>query len=458
MAFNLRPYQQDAIEAVQPLFTPPRPKRGLISLATGLGKTVIFSEVAKHHPHRVLVLAHRDELIQQAIEKLREQIPTERTIGCVMAQTDEKDADIVVASVQTLRLPRLKRTWDPGTFSLIIVDEAHHAAAPSYQSIFDYLQPDVLLGVTATPYRSDRVTLAKTFDRLLYHLGIREGIRDHWLVDLRPYRIHTDSDLDAVHTQGGDLADGELADAIDTPERNRMIVQATQDYAAQRPFIAFTANVAHAQHLAEAYQHAGIATAWIHADTPRDERRSTLEAFKAGTIQGIANCGIFTEGFDAPWVQAIILARPTKSLPLFTQMVGRGTRPHPGKTDCVILDAVDNTRRQHIMSITDLIGLEIPVESGASVAEAMDQEERKIPQSYPLLQALELPITVEEVPDLIAEWVATSTLPVGTWQTVADNLEELKQDHQTPWIDPTHSFSDTDPITDGQRITLINYG
>lgn len=454
MAFALRPYQNDAIRAIQPLFSNPTPQRGIISLATGLGKTVIFSEVVRNHSGRALVLAHRDELITQAIDKLREHLPPGRSIGRVMANENDADADIVVASVQTLRLARLKHTWDPHTFPLIIVDEAHHAAAPSYQTIFDYLQPDVLLGVTATPYRSDRVTLAPTFGQLLYHFGIREGIRDHWLVDLRPYRILTDTDLDPVHTQGGELALGELAEAIDTPQRNQLIVEASQQYAAHRPFLAFTATVDHAQHLAETYQRAGIATAWVHADTPLDERRHILSDFKAGRIQGITNCGIFTEGFDAPWVEAIILARPTKSLSLFTQMVGRGTRPHAQKTDCVILDAVDNTRRHHIISIQDLIGLDIPVTSGASVAQAMDDEDRKIPQSYPVLNALHLPVTVEAVPDLIAEWVATSTLPPNTWQPIAEAFEDWRTqtDEPPPWP------QDPQPMTDGQRFTLLNYG
>jgi len=461
MAFDLRPYQQDAIAAIQPLFTQPSPQRGIISLATGLGKTVIFSEVARTYPDRVLVLAHRDELITQAIDKLRAHLPPERSIGRVMADQNEFSADVVVASVQTLQPARLKRTWAPGTFPLIIVDEAHHAAAPSYQTVFQHLQPAVLLGVTATPYRSDRITLASTFHRLLYHFGIREGIRDQWLVDLRPYRIVTETDLDPVPTQGGDLATGSLAETIDTPLRNHAIVQASQDYAAGRPFLAFAANVAHAQHLAEAYQAAGIATAWIHANTPLAERRAILQAFHDGTLQGITNCGIFTEGFDAPWVQAIILARPTKSLSLFTQMVGRGTRPHPGKTDCIILDAVDLTRRHHIISIQDLIGLATPVESGASVVQMMADEDRKIPQSYPLLQALHLPITVESVPDLIAEWVSTSTLPVDTWHDIADAMEEWRtqEDDVPPWFDGDRPISlAKESLTESQRQTLLNYG
>ncbi len=460
MPFTLRPYQTDALAAIAPLFTEPAPQRGIISLATGLGKTVLFSEVIHQHPGRILVLAHRDELITQALETLRSHLPPARSLGRVAAEINEADADVVVASVQTLRKARLMRTWTPGTFAAIIVDEAHHAAAPSYQTIFDYLQPPVLLGVTATPYRSDRVTLASTFDRLLYHYGIREGIRGHYLVDLRPYRIRTNVDLDPVHTQGGDLAAGELADLIDTPARNQQIVDTTLTLAPQRPFLAFTASVAHAQHLAETYQAAGLAVTFVHAQTPIDERRAILAAFKAGTIQGITNCGIFTEGFDAPWVQAVILARPTKSLSLFTQMVGRGTRTHPGKTDCIIIDAVDNTRRHHIISIQDLIGLEIPVESGASVAELMDLEDRKIPQSYPLLHALRLPVAVEEVPDLIAEWVESAAPPPSTWQAVAEAMDEYREgDDLPPWVDAQAPVNlPPTAITVHQREALLNFG
>lgn len=458
--FTLRPYQEEALTAINQAFVH-HMRRPIISLATGLGKTVIFATQAQRTSDRVLVLAHRDELIDQASKTLRAQLPADRTIGRVVADCNETDASVIVASVQTLYAKRLRKTWPPGHFALVIIDEAHHAASPSYKAILDYLQPSRVLGVTATPYRGDKVTLSTVFDGLVYHFGIREGIRDHWLTDLKAYRVETKVDLDPVHTQGGDFQTGELAQALDTPERNRLLAEATQQYAPQRRTICFTITVDHAHHMAAAFNAQGMPAAALSAETPKPLRQDTLRQFHDGTIQVICNCGILTEGFDEPRVEAIVLARPTKSLPLFTQMVGRGTRPADdiGKTDCIIIDAADNTKRHRIATINALIGLETTVDPGASIKMVMDMEEKKIPQSLPFLTALSLHMT--DVPDLIADWVESAPLPDYDWRALADELEEIRAlpadmqpwQHATP-LAPAPQL----PITEGQRYTLLSYG
>lgn len=423
---------------------------------------MIFSEQTNRHPGRVLVLAHRDELITQAANTLRKQLPADRPVGCVVAERNVcTDAPIVVASVQTLHVKRLKRTWEPRHFDLVIIDEAHHAAAPSYQAILDYLQPPRVLGVTATPYRGDKVTLSTVFDQLVYHFGIREGIRDHWLTDLRAYRVETKVDLDPVHTLGGDFQTQELAQALDTPERNRLLAEATQAHAPNRRTICFTITVDHAHHMVDAFQSVGIPAAALSAETPKLERKALLQAFHEGTVMALCNCGILTEGFDEPRVEAIVLARPTKSLPLFTQMVGRGTRPADDieKTDCIIIDAADNTKRHRIATINALIGLETTVEPGSSIKAVMDLEDRKIPQSLPFLKALAMEVT--DVPDLIADWINTAPLPDYDWRALADELDELRAQSpdMQPWNTPTSLAPNPQaPIGEGQRYTLLSYG
>lgn len=459
MPYTLHPYQQDAVTAVLTQFAQPQ-ATALLSLATGLGKTVVFSEIIRRHPGRRLVLAHRDELIDQAVLKLQAQLPPDTPIGRVIGPLNESEAPIVVASVQSLHPTRLRRTWAPGTFALIVIDEAHHVPSPSYQTLLAYLQAPHLLGVTATPYRADRLSLAPTFDHLTYQMGIREGIQAHWLTDLVAYRMHTTIDLDPVPAHHGDFALDALSRALDLPERNRLIVEATRTYAPQRQFLCFATDVAHAEHLAAAYSAAGLPTACLTGTTPPDRRRDLLQQFRAHTLQGITNCGVLTEGFDAPDVSAVILARPTQSLALFTQMVGRGTRTAPDKTECIVIDCADNTQRHQIISLHHLLGLTTPVPNGRSASQALDDEARKIPEAIPFLQALTLSMTVESVPDLIAEWVSTAPLPPHPWQTIAalrDAWYEL--DAPPPWLTPTPECPHPElPASIAQHTRLTTYG
>ena len=423
----LRDYQEAALAATENALAG-GVKRQVWSMATGLGKTICFAELARRRGGETLILAHRDELIQQAVEKVLRVWP-QADVGVVKAETDEHDRPVVVASVQSLHERRLRR-WEPDRFGLVVVDECHHAAAPSYRRILDHLQPKLLLGVTATPFRGDKITLADVFQKIVYSFGIKEGIQAGHLVDIRAYRVHANVDLDTVRTTAGDFSAGELEDAVNVPDRNRAIVEAYRTHTDGKRVLVFTAGVQHAEDLAHEFWGAGVPAAYVHGAMPLAERREILRRLRSGEIRVVTNCNVLTEGFDEPSLEAVILARPTKSLGLFTQMVGRGTRPSPetGKRDLLLLDVVDNTRRHRIISVAELIGLRRDVAEGGSVAEQAELEARVDATVEALVRRVRPDLAYDEVPDLVVGLTDVGQPPRYEWRDALADLEDLRSD------------------------------
>ncbi len=363
MKLHLRDYQSECLTAISQaqeadISSP------LVSLPTGTGKTIIFAYIVREiskRGGRSLILVHRDELLSQAEDKLKIIWP-EAQVGVVKAARNELDAAVTIASVQTAsRENRLKQLRDIG-FDFLVTDEAHHAVAASYQRVYEALldgngSGQLHLGVTATPNRADRRGLLEVYEEIVYHRTLLEMIRAGWLCDLRCVQITTDISLDSVKTRQGDFAQAELGAVINTENRNELIVQAYQEHAAERMALCFTVNVQHAHDLAEAFQEEGVKAVALSGKTPIEERRNTLKRFHDREIDIICNCQVLTEGYDEPAVDNIILARPTKSSLLYTQMVGRGTRTFPGKTDCLILDFADVAGHHRIMQVPNLVGL-----------------------------------------------------------------------------------------------------
>ncbi len=363
---QLRPYQTEAIEAVRERFRHGI-RRPLISLPTGTGKTCIFASMASRAMARgngVLVLAHRDELLAQAADKMHQVDPAldAMTVGLVKAASDEWDRPVVVASVQTLgraaRIARVNRR-----FGLIIVDEAHHAAADSYQRVLTELgafedDGPLVLGVTATPQRADSLSLETTFQEVVYHRDILSMIRAGYLCELKGRQITLEAlSLTGVKTRGGDYVAEQVASALEAAEAPYHGVRAWQRYAAGRKTIVFTPTIALAHEFADKFRAAGVAARGLSGETPTDERRQMLRDFAAGEVQVICNAQVLTEGFDEPSVDCIMIARPTKSQPLYVQMVGRGTRIYPGKEDCLVMDLVGATDRLDLTTLPRLFGL-----------------------------------------------------------------------------------------------------
>jgi superfamily II DNA or RNA helicase len=375
MTLQPRPYQATDLDKVATRFEA-GVRNQLLKYATGLGKTPFFALLKRrlNLPGRKIVLAHTDELVQQAASKLRQWNP-DLTVGIEKAEYHSNGEDIVVASVQTigrLNSPRLLQ-FNPADFDALVVDEAHHATAPSYRTIINHFRqnPKLLhLGVTATPNRADGKGLGEIYDEIVADRDIVFGIREGWLADLRGIRIKTRTDISQVRSQAGDFQVGELSRTLNTPARNRLIVESWKEHAHERPTVIFTVDIQHAKDLAAEFERQGVTAAAVWGDDP--ERGAKIALLRAGRIKVITNCQLLTEGFDEWTVSCIGVARSTQSESMYTQMVGRGTRIPDGisnllearqagieiaKEDCILLDFVDVTSKHSLITLPTLFGL-----------------------------------------------------------------------------------------------------
>lgn len=392
---ELRDYQTEALAKVADAER--RGVRRLLGVAaTGLGKTVVFTALARSRPDtRTLILAHRDELVDQAIAKVREVWPGQ-TVGKVKASDNQIAAHVVVASVQTLaREARLRRLAEfdgglltafakPAPWGLVVVDEAHHATADTYRRILTTMragEPDgpLLLGVTATPDRGDGKGLRDVFEEIAFVYDLHWGIRHGYLSDLRGVRVSVEMDLSGVKVRRGDYDAGQTAALLEAAGAPEHIVDAWQAHAADRRTLVFTPTVDMADHVRAAFVDRGIPAVWVHGGMDAAERARNLRAYSTGEAQVMTNCAVLTEGFDAPRTDCVVVARPTKSRALYAQMVGRGTRLHPDKADCLVLDVVEASRAHSLLTVPSLFGIraehehQVAAEGAAVVAERQAQ-------------------------------------------------------------------------------------
>lgn len=403
----LRDYQEEALASVNEAFG-----RGVWSqvvvLPTGSGKTVVFA----HLPHamrfwlhefpdrqqKMLVLAHREELLEQAARKLDHYNPDLRVGMEAAGKRASPMDDVVVTSVQTLSARGGKRlqNLNPDEFRIVVVDEAHHAPAASYQTVLKHfgLVPDMtemmgpgetmnaehyrqvyrdwwsktwpnklLVGVTATPNRADAIGLEWTFRELVYEKTIRWMVAQGYLVPPVGYHVDTDVSLDTVKMTAGDFNISGLAKAVNTPARNTTAVQAWLARAKGRRTLGFTVDVQHARDMAAMFNSEGVKAAWVSGDGGGDwisgntTREAIVALFRGSAYDVLCNCQLLTEGFDDPMTECILMARPTTSQTLYMQMLGRGLRPWESKEDCIVLDMVDVARKHSLVTAGDLFGL-----------------------------------------------------------------------------------------------------
>lgn len=382
----LRDYQEEALERVAAAAAR-GVRRQLGVAATGLGKTILFCALARRMGVRTLVIAHRDELIEQAAAKVAEVWPGV-DVGVVKGNRNEVHSQVVVASVQTLSRPsRLTRLLAPTImqrppFGLVVVDEAHHAAAPTYRAVTHALRCDeddgpLLLGVTATPDRGDGKGLDDLFQEVTFAYDLRWGIAQEHLCDLRGLRVRLDADLRAVKVSRGDYAPGSAGQWLEDADAPTHIVAAWMDNALGRRTLVFTPTVASARAVQEAFAKAGVSAGMVDGAMPIDDRRAALAAYSAGRYDVMVNCMVLTEGYDEPRTDCIVVARPTKSRALYTQMVGRGTRRHPEKADCLVIDVVGVTDVHELVTAPSLFGIEKPErvwDGDATLTEALHEQ------------------------------------------------------------------------------------
>lgn len=416
---TLRPYQRDAVRATQGAWGRGM-KRPAIVLPTGVGKTVVFSGLAAEWRAaagtRVLVLAHRTELIEQAAAKLRSVAP-HLSVGIVKGNRNETLADVIVASVQTLagRPASERRRQMLRDIGLVIVDECHHAAADSYLTIlqhFGCFEPAGIgayaLGVTATMVRGDSKALGDVWQDVVYEMPVSEAIAAGWLVRPRGKLIRVDDlDLSQVRKSHGDYREADLGAALEASMAPELIAKAVVEHAAGMPTIVFAPTVASAHVIGEALSSVGRQIGTVYGAMGDDARRSILGQFEADSIDLLSNCMVLTEGFDSPKVACVVIARPTTNGGLYRQMVGRALRPYPGKTGALVLDVVGASKRHSLSAHVNLFGDELVFDKADQVEDLADElDELEADGEETLASALDLdremvyatgPVVVEEV-------------------------------------------------------------
>lgn len=338
MKYPLREYQSQLLHDVFLLWSEAGVRRVLAQLPTGGGKTVIFASAAGQFTdrgHPVLVLAHREELLLQAKEKLEH--VTGQPVGLIKAgYPEERTAPIQVASVASL----VNRALPPA--ALVIVDEAHHSAAQSYHQLLEQYPTAYILGVTATPARLDGRGFKDIYDRLVLGPQVRWAIDRGYLSPFKLFAAPKTVNTQGVKRTAGDYNARQLARAVDTSLVAGDLIEAWRTFAPGKKTVVFAVNVEHSMAIAKAYSAAGIPAEHLDGETPQGDRKAVLERFKAGETQVLSNCGLFAEGFDLPSVEAVQCVRPTQSLTFWLQMVGRSLRPHPGKEYAIVIDHTEN--------------------------------------------------------------------------------------------------------------------
>jgi superfamily II DNA or RNA helicase len=365
---TLRDYQSATIERLMTAWASGRRRLAAV-LPTGAGKTVIFAhliERAHAAGARSLVLAHRDELIEQAADKLHQVAPHLR-VGIIKgARREMTGTDVCVASVQSLaREERRREVIERLAPRLLVIDEAHHAVARTYMDVIVDLggfDPDIrrgalVAGFTATLARADRVALGTVWEDVAHRVDILDLIRRGFLLRVRGVRVKIAGlDMSKVKRTAGDFSESALGEAMHDALAPAAIVRAYVEHAKGRQAVAFLPTVALAYELAEAFREEGITALAVDGTTPIRERRAAIEASKRGEVMVLCNAMLFVEGTDLPWIDVGILARPTSSGPLYVQMVGRVLRPYPGQREALVLDVVGVGGRHKLGSLVDLTG------------------------------------------------------------------------------------------------------
>lgn len=384
---TLRDYQSEAVRAV---FHEWEDRQStLVVSPTGTGKTQVFCDIiSKMQPKRAMVLAHREELITQAVKRLWKDFGIVADVEMADRQADEgyyNRAPVVVSTIQTQiagngGYGRMK-LFKPEDFGLVVCDEAHHYTSPSFRRVLDYYKqnPNVkIVGVTATPDRADEEALGQVFESVAYDYEILDAIRDGWLVPVDQKMVNIEGlDFSGIRTTAGDLNGADLAAVMEAEKTLHGIASASVDIIGDgKRTLVFTVTVKQAEMLSQIFnRHRPGMSDWICGRTPKDQRHKIFKDFSNGTTQVLVNVGVATEGYDNPGVEVIVQARPTKSRCLYAQIIGRSLRPLPGLVDglvtdderkasiansikpsALVLDFVGNAGRHKLMTTADILG------------------------------------------------------------------------------------------------------
>lgn len=385
--FELRPYQAEAKQAILAAWDEGY-RKTLLVLPTGCGKTVVFSSVTENQVnkgHRVLIMAHRGELLDQAADKLKEASGLDSVLEKAESTSLGSFLPVTVGSVQSLAQEKRLARFPNNYFQDIIVDEAHHCLSDSYKRVLDHFPNANILGVTATPDRGDMKNLGEFFDSKAYEYSMTEAIREGYLCPIKAQMIPLELDIADVGISSGDFSAGEIGHALE-PYLHQ-IASEMANYCRGRKTVVFLPLIATSQKFCAMLNDAGLRAAEVNGNS--DDRSEVLADFEAGKYDVLCNSMLLTEGWDCPSVNCIVVLRPTKIRSLYQQMVGRGMRLSPGKTELLLLDFLWMTERHDLCRPSALISKDEAIAKkidermvedadGFDLIEAEEQAERNI--------------------------------------------------------------------------------
>lgn len=423
MEFKPRPYQEEARQAIFEQWD--SVDKTLLVLPTGCGKTVVFAKVTEdcvRNGDRVLILAHRGELLEQASDKIQKFTG----LMCATEKAEETCLGswfrVVVGSIQSLMRPKRLNQFSSDYFDKIIIDEAHHCLSDGYQRVLEHFSDAKVLGVTATPDRGDMRNLGSYFQSLAYEYTLPKAIRDGYLSPIKALTIPLQMDLSAVGVQSGDFKVGDLGTALDPYLYS--IAEEMKKYCSNRKTVVFLPLVKTSQKFRDILNEQGFKAAEVNGDSK--DRAEILKDFEDDKYNVLCNSMLLTEGWDCPSVDCIIVLRPTKVRSLYSQMVGRGTRLSPGKTELLLLDFLWHTEKHELCHPASLIC------ENEDIAKKMTQNLEKMAGC---------PVDIEE-----AEEQASNDVVAQREEALASVLAEMKR-RKRKLVDPLQfemSIQDTD--------------
>lgn len=412
-AVELRPYQQEAKDAIFEQWKAGN-KKTLLVLPTGCGKTIVFAKVTEEcvrQGKRVLILAHRGELLEQASDKIKKATG----LGCAVEKAEESSLNswyrVTVGSVQTLMRDKRLAQFTPDHFDTIIVDEAHHCISDSYQKVLQYFSEADVLGVTATPDRGDMRNLGSYFESLAYEYTLPKAIKSGYLTPIKALTLPLKIDMSGVGTQAGDYKASDLDTALDP--YLWQIADEMAEHCKDRKTVVFLPLVKTSQKFRDILNERGFRAAEVNGSS--EDRAEILADFDAGKYNVLCNSMLLTEGWDCPAVDCVVILRPTKVRSLYCQMVGRGTRLAPGKDHLLLLDFLWHTEKHELCHPASLI--------------CTDEEvARKMTQN--LEEEYGMPIDIE-----MAEEKATTDVIAQREEALAQKLAEMRK-RKRKLVDP----------------------
>ncbi|MEA1960996.1 MAG: DEAD/DEAH box helicase [Bacillota bacterium] len=349
---ELRQHQKECLNNLE-AWREEKGSMALVADAQGTGKTTVAVLDAKRMGLRTLFIAHRLELLDQAVERFRELWPQARTEK-ITDYEEQPAAEVVVASIQ--RIFQNLDQFSPNQFDYMIIDEAHHAAADTYRKVISYFHPLFLLGLTATPERHDQESIMEIFKHEAHRLDLKTAVEIGELVPIRCVRVKTNIDFSRVHFNGIKYNIQDLDEKVHLPERNQLIVDTYLTHVSGEKTVVFCASVDHARELAELFTEWGVPARAVDGRMKKEDRQEVLQAYENDNIKILCACDILNEGWDSPKTSVLFMARPTLSRVIYLQQLGRGTRTAPGKQALLVFDFVDETNRlNHAVSLHRLL-------------------------------------------------------------------------------------------------------